>query len=54
VSGDGNQVVEIGYFQVVDSVNTPINTGNYMSLFEKRNGKYVSLRDMSASDIPIK
>ncbi len=53
VSGDGNQVVEIGSFKVVDSVNTPINTGNYMSLFEKRNGKYVAVRDMSASDMPI-
>jgi ketosteroid isomerase-like protein len=54
VSGDGNQVVEIGYFKVADSVNTIINTGNYMSLFEKRDGKYVSVRDMSASDMPLK
>ena len=53
VSGDGNQVVEIGYFKVIDSTNTPINTGNYMVLFEKRNGKYVSVRDMSSSDTPI-
>ena len=53
-SADGNQVVEIGYFKVVDSANNPINTGNYMSLFEKRNGKYVSVRDMSASDMPLK
>ena len=53
VSSDGNQVVEIGYFKVVDSTNAPINTGNYMSLFEKRNGKYVCVRDMSASDMPI-
>jgi len=52
ISNDGNQVVEIGYFKVVDSTNTPINTGNYMSLFEKRNGKYVCVRDMSASDMP--
>ena len=52
VSNDGNQVVEIGYFKVVDSTNTPINTGNYMSLFEKRDGKYVCVRDMSASDMP--
>ena len=52
-STDGNQVVEIGYFKVVDSTNTPINTGNYMVLFEKRNGKYVSVRDMSASDRPV-
>src|SRR4051794_36564954 len=52
-SSDGNQVIEVGYFKVVDSTNTPINTGNYMVLFEKRNGKYVSLRDMSASDRPV-
>lgn len=54
VSTDGNLVVEVGYFKVVDSVNTAINTGNYMSLFEKRDGRYVCLRDMSASDIPLK
>jgi ketosteroid isomerase-like protein len=52
-STDGNQVVEIGYFKLVDSTNTVINTGNYMSLFEKRNGAYVTVRDMSASDIPM-
>ena len=54
VSNDGNQVVEVGYFKVVDSTNTTVNKGNYMSLFEKRNGKYVAVRDISASDIPIK
>jgi ketosteroid isomerase-like protein len=53
VSNDGNMVVEVGYYTVVDSTNTPTNTGNYMSLFEKRNGKYVCLRDMSASDMPL-
>ena len=51
VSSDGNQVVEIGYFKVIDSTSQKeINTGHYMSLFEKRNGKYVTVRDMSASD----
>ncbi len=53
VSADGNQVVETGYFKLVDAANIPINTGNYMVLFEKRNGKYVSVREMSASDMPI-
>jgi ketosteroid isomerase-like protein len=52
VSNDGNQVVEIGYYKVIDSTNTPVNTGNYMVLFVKRDGKYVCLRDMSASDMP--
>ncbi|HWN88103.1 MAG TPA: nuclear transport factor 2 family protein [Chitinophagaceae bacterium] len=53
VSNDGNQVVEVGYFKVVDSTNTTVNKGNYMSLFEKRNGKYVCVRDMSASDVRL-
>jgi ketosteroid isomerase-like protein len=49
-SNDGNQVVEIGSFRVADSASNTINAGNYMSLFEKRNGKYVCIRDMSTSD----
>lgn len=53
VSSDGLQVVELGYFTVIDSAAVLINSGNYMSLFEKRNGKYVCVRDMSASDQPL-
>lgn len=53
VSTDGNQVIEIGFFKLVDSLDVSINTGNYMILFEKRDGKYVSVREMSASDIPL-
>lgn len=49
-SNDGNQVIELGYFKVVDSANVPINSGNYMVMFEKRDGKYYSVREMSASD----
>ena len=53
VSNDGLQVVEIGFYKVEDSTNTIVNSGNYMSLFEKRDGKYVSVRDMSVSNMPI-
>jgi len=53
VSTDGNQVVEIGYYKLTDSTNVAINTGNYMVLFEKRQGEYVVVRDMSASDMPL-
>lgn len=52
-SNDGNQVVEIGYFELLDSASIVINTGNYMTLFEKRDGKYVSVRDMSVSNVPV-
>ncbi|TDP02248.1 YybH family protein [Flavobacterium sp. 245] len=50
VSDDGNQVVETGAFEVTDSTKTIVNTGSYMSLFVKRDGKYVCVRDMSVSD----
>jgi len=53
VSADANQVVEIGYYKLADSTNVAINTGNYMVLFEKRDGNYVVVREMSASDQPL-
>ena len=49
-SNDGALVVEIGHFKVVDSANNPVNSGNYITVFQKREGKYVAVRDMSASD----
>lgn len=53
VSNDGVQVVEIGFYKLVNQSDSVINTGHYMSLFEKREGKYVSVRDMSTSDMPL-
>ncbi len=50
-SSDGEQVVEIGYYSVMDSNEVIVNTGYYMTLFVKRNGSYVSMREMSASDM---
>ena len=52
VANDGAQVVETGYYKIVDSTNTIVNSGNYMTLFKKIDGKYYSLRDMSTSDLP--
>jgi ketosteroid isomerase-like protein len=52
ISNEGNQVLEIGSYKVVDAANTTVNSGNYMSLFVKRDGKYFCLRDMSVSDRP--
>lgn len=51
-SNDGEQVVEIGSYRVSDSTGTAIYTGNFMALFVKRDGKYVVIRDMAASDRP--
>lgn len=52
VANDGNQVVEIGGYTVVDSTNTKMMSGNFISLFEKRDGKYICIRDMANSDMP--
>lgn len=51
-SNDGEQVVEVGSYRVSDSTSTAIYTGNYMAFFAKRDGKYVCVRDMAASDRP--
>jgi hypothetical protein len=53
-SNDGEQVVEIGSYKVVDGDGAVKFTGNYMSLFQKKDGKYVCIRDMGASDMPKK
>ncbi|MCF6128915.1 nuclear transport factor 2 family protein [Flavobacterium sp. AS60] len=53
-SNDGEQVVEIGSYKVVDGKGAVKFTGNYMSLFVKKDGKYVCIRDMGASDMPKK
>jgi len=53
-SSDGNQVVEIGNYKMTDSTNTVKASGHYISLFEKRDGKYLCVRDMGASDMPKK
>ncbi|MDZ7633104.1 MAG: nuclear transport factor 2 family protein [Bacteroidales bacterium] len=53
VQNDGNLVVEIGYYKLVDPNDALVNSGNYISIFEKRDGKYVCIRDMSTSDLPI-
>jgi ketosteroid isomerase-like protein len=50
VSNDGQMVTEIGAYALTDSTNTKVDGGNYFSVFEKRNGKYVSVRDIAASD----
>jgi len=49
-SGDGNQVVEIGHYRISDPKGINYGTGNYFSVFEKRNGKYVCIRDIQTPD----
>lgn len=50
IYADGNLVVETGKSIVKDSTGTVLRTGKYMSLFQKVDGKYVCVRDISNRD----
>lgn len=52
VSNDGINVTEIGEYKLLDSTGTKIESGNYFSVFEKRDGKYFCIRDIATSDMP--
>ncbi|SEA00465.1 Ketosteroid isomerase homolog [Flavobacterium gillisiae] len=52
-SNDGNMLVEIGGYKVTDSTGTKVNSGHFISLFEKKDGKYICIRDMGNSDMPM-
>lgn len=46
----GDIAVETGTYSVANTAGEIVNTGKYMSLFEKRDGKYVCIRDIWNSD----
>jgi ketosteroid isomerase-like protein len=48
--GDENRVTEVGKTTVSDSTGKVIYTGKYMAVWEKRNGKWLTIRDMSNDD----
>lgn len=46
----GEIAVEVGTYTVTSSSGEEVSVGKYMSLFEKRDGKYVCVRDIWNSD----
>ena len=50
---EGNLAVETGTSVSTDAAGN-VTTGKYMSVFEKRDGKYVCVRDIWNSDAPTK
>ncbi len=52
--GEGNMLVEIGSWSERNASGAEVNTGHYMSYFQKRDGKYVCVRDMNATSAPAK
>lgn len=51
---DGNMATEVGSFTSVNSAGAEVDKGFYMSCFQKRDGKYVCVRDMSVTTMPVK
>lgn len=50
VYGDDNTVTETGKVTISDSTGKLIRTGKYMAVWEKRDGKYLCVRDISNDD----
>jgi ketosteroid isomerase-like protein len=51
---DGDMLVEIGSWKVFNPAGTELDKGNYMSCFQKKDGKYVCVRDMNVTSAPDK
>lgn len=51
---EGDMAVEIGSWSVMNPSGAETDKGHYMSYFQKRDGKYVCVRDMSVSSTPAK
>ena len=54
VFGDENAVTEIGKSTVRDASGKVIRTGKYMAVWEKRDGKYICVRDIYNDDVKEK
>lgn len=52
--GDEDMLVEIGSWTILNPAGVVQDKGYYMSYFEKRDGKYVCVRDMNVTSLPPK
>ena len=53
IYGDENVVTEIGKSTRMDAAGKVVSTGKYIAIWEKRDGKYVCVREMSFTDKEI-
>ncbi|MDC1379631.1 nuclear transport factor 2 family protein [Algibacter sp.] len=51
---EGNTAIEIGSWTEFDASGNEKENGNYMSYFQKRDGKYLCVRDMSTTTSHVK
>jgi len=54
VFGDENTVTEVGKTTIKDASGKVTYTGKYMAIWEKRDGKYICVRDIGNDDVKEK
>ncbi len=55
ILADGDLLVEVGSFNTVNAAGAETDKGHYMSVFKKQaDGKYLCVKDMSATSMPAK
>jgi uncharacterized protein (TIGR02246 family) len=54
VFGDENTATEVGKTTVKDASGKVTYTGKYMAVWERRNGKYICIRDINNDDVKEK
>lgn len=54
VYGSDNHVTEVGKINRMDSTGKTTSTGKYMAVWEKRDGKWLCIRDIGNEDAPKK
>ena len=52
--GEGNMLVEIGSWTEMSPAGAEVNKGHYMSYFQKKDDKWVCVRDMNVTSSPAK
>lgn len=50
VYGDDNLVTEVGKTTIKDAAGNVVSAGKYMGIFEKRDGKFICIRDINNED----
>ncbi|MBK9256075.1 MAG: nuclear transport factor 2 family protein [Saprospiraceae bacterium] len=54
VYGDANTVTEVGTGVTTDSTGAVVRTGKYVAIWQKRDGKYLCIREIYNNDAPTK
>ena len=54
VFAEGDTAIEVGSWVEFDPSGKEVDNGNFMSYFQKRDRKYVCVRDMSTTTSPVK